>query len=224
MSVIVEQAIYEMELLSHHVPHGKHIVTGDIRKLSARLFREITDKTIDHVFALCEELLEEHSWGLGVIAFDWAYRVKAQYNEDTYEIFYGWLKNYVRGWGDCDDFCTHAFGELLRRDKSLFSKVKEWTKDEDFWVRRASAVILIPAILHDDYERIDPFMISDLLMSDQHDLVQKGYGWMLKCLSQVDIDTVTKYLIDNHAQMPRTAYRYALEKYDKETRKRLMSL
>ena len=47
---------------------------------------------------------------------------------------------------------------------------------------------------------------------------------MLKSFSQVDKDAVTNYLIDNHVQMPRTAYRYALEKYDKETRKELMSL
>ena len=224
MSLIVEQAIYEIRLLADNVPDGKHIVTGDIRKLSARLYREIKDKTIENVFYLCEELLEEHSWGLGVIAFDWAYRVKAQYSEDTYKIFYGWLKKYVHGWGDCDDFCTHAFGELLRRYKLLFSKVMAWTKDEDYWVRRASAVILIPAILHKDYEGINPLMISDLLMSDEHDLVQKGYGWMLKSLSQVDMETVTDYLIDNHTQMPRTAYRYALEKYDQETRTKLMSL
>ena len=224
MSLIVEQAIYEIRLLADNVPDGKHIVTGDIRKLSARLYREIKDKTIDNVFSLCEELLEEHSWRLGVIAFDWAYRVKGQYSEDTYEIFYGWLKKYVHGWGDCDDFCTHAFGELLRRYKSLFSKVMEWTKDEDYWVRRASAVILIPAILHKDYEGINPLMISDLLMSDEHDLVQKGYGWMLKSLSQVDMETVTNYLIDNHTQMPRTAYRYALEKYGQQTRTKLMSL
>lgn len=224
MSVIVEQAICEIKLLANNVPDGKHIVTGDIRKLSARLYRGIKDKTIDNVLSICNELLREHSWGLGVIAFDWAYRVKEQYSEDTYEVFYGWLKNYVRGWGDCDDFCTHAFGELLRRYKSLFSKVMAWTKDEDFWVRRASAVILIPAILHDDYEGIAPLIISDLLMADKHDLVQKGYGWMLKSLSQVDKESVTNYLIDNHTQMPRTAYRYALEKYDKETRKKLMSL
>lgn len=224
MSAIVEQAIYEIKLLADNIPSGKHIATGDIRKLSARLYRGIKNKPIDNVLSLCEELLEKHSWGLGVIAFDWAYRVKEQYNEDTYEVFYNWLKKYVRGWGDCDDFCTHAFGELLRRDKTLFSKIKEWTKDKDFWVRRASAVILIPTILHKDYEGIDPLLISDLLMSDEHDLVQKGYGWMLKSLSQVDIETVTNYLISNHTQMPRTAYRYALEKYDKETRKKLMSL
>lgn len=223
MNIIVSQAIEEISTLSN-TPNGKHIVTSDVRKLSAKLYKKVDDKSIDNVLALCDELLEQHRWALGVIAFDWAFRVKTQYNENTYDIFYGWLKKYVRGWGDCDDFCTHAFGELLRQDKSLFAKIIEWTKDEDFWVRRASAVILIPAILHRDYDGIEPFKISDALLLDEHDLVQKGYGWMLKCLSQVDVDAVKAYLIANHAQMPRTAYRYALEKFDKETRKELMML
>lgn len=224
MNIIVTHAMEEINTLAANAPSGKHIVTGDIRKLSAKLYRKIEDKTIENVMGLCEELLKQHSWALGVIAFDWAYRAKAQYNESTYDIFYGWLKKYVRGWGDCDDFCTHAFGELLRQDKSLFAKIVEWTKDEDFWMRRASAVILIPAILREDYEGIEPYKISDALMADEHDLVQKGYGWMLKCLSQVDMDSVKEYLIANHSQMPRTAYRYALEKFDKETRTELMKL
>lgn len=221
---IVLEAINEIKILSENAAEGQHIVTGDIRRLSARLYRNIDNKSIQNVLCLCEELLEEHSWALGVIAFDWAYRVREQYSETTYDTFYVWLKKYVRGWGDCDDFCTHAFGELLRRYKSVFQKVTEWTKDEDFWVRRAAAVILIPAILHNDYEGIYPLSISDSLMSDEHDLVQKGYGWMLKSLSQVDMETVKNYLILNHARMPRTAYRYALEKFDKETRKELMNL
>ena len=58
----------------------------------------------------------------------------------------------MRGWGDCDVF----------------------------WVRRASAVVLIPAILHNDYEGICPYQISDALLFDRHDLVQKGYGFMSK--------------------------------------------
>ena len=65
---------------------------------------EISDKDIRNVFALCDEFLEEHSWELGVIAFDWAFRMKGKYNEETYQVFYGWLKKYIRGWGDCDDF------------------------------------------------------------------------------------------------------------------------
>lgn len=101
---------------------------------------------------MCEELLKQHNWESGVIAFDWADRVKDQYNETTYSVFYDWLKKYVRGWGDCDDF----------------------------WVRRASAVVLMPAILHNDYEGICPYQISDALLFDRHDLVQKGYGFMSK--------------------------------------------
>lgn len=224
MNDIVKQAIYEIKQLAYNVPDGKHIVTGDIRKLSSKLYGKIQDKSLDNILDLCEELFHENNWALGVIAFDWAYRVRSLYDENTYTIFFQWLKKYVHGWGECDDFCTHAFGALLRKFKSLFFEVTEWTKDKDFWVRRASAVVLIPAILHNDFDWIDPLVISDSLMFDKHDLVQKGYGWMLKCLSKVDGERVINYLIDNRSRMSRTAFRYALEKFDKETRSRLMSL
>lgn len=224
MDEIVRQAIEEVKQLSDKVPQGKHIVTGDIRKLSGKLYRQIKDKTIANVLVLAEELLGEHSWALGVIAFDWAYRVKDQYTPDTYDIFYAWLKKYVRGWGDCDDFCTHAFGELLRQYKELFTKMSGWTKDEDFWVRRAAAVVLIPGILREDYRGINPYAVADALIYDSHDLVQKGYGWMLKSLSQIEPDAVREYLAANSMRMPRTAFRYAMEKFDKETKEKLMAL
>ncbi|MCH5271753.1 MAG: DNA alkylation repair protein [Lachnospiraceae bacterium] len=224
MNSIILKARNEINLLAKNVPQGKHIVTTDIRKLSGKLYRTLDNHNKEVVFALCEELLEQRNWESGVIAFDWAYRVRDQYNEDTYFVFYKWLKKYVRGWGDCDDFCTHAFGALIKSRKYLFGEVLKWTGDDDFWVRRASAVVLIPAILHNDYEGIRPFLISDALMFDQHDLVQKGYGWMLKSLSTVDYENVRNYLVDKHSLMPRTAFRYALEKFDEKTRKRLMEL
>ena len=224
MHKIVEEAIQKIKELEANTPYGKHIITGDVRKLSSTLFRQIEYKSIENVFILCEELLNEHSWALVVIAFDFAYRMKNYYNESTYEIFYRWLKDYVRGWGDCDDFCTHAFGELLRQNKSLFVKIMAWTDDRDFWVRRASAVILIPSIMKNDYIGIEPFTISDRLMSDAHDLVLKGYGWMLKCLSQINPSSAKEYLIKNCKIMPRVAYRYAIEKFDKETRNELLQM
>lgn len=224
MESIVRTAAAELARLAADVPEGKHVVTGDIRRLSAKLYRQAGVKDIDGVLDLCGELLDLHDWAAGVIAFDWAYRVKAQYTADTYHVFYRWLKEYVRGWGDCDDFCTHAFGELLRQRKELFQKVLEWTADGDFWVRRASAVVLIPSVMRDDYEGLEPYAIADSLLSDPHDLVQKGYGWMLKCLSQVDSAGVESYLAAHCRDMPRVAYRYALEKFDRETKAKLMAL
>ena len=224
MNTIAEEALRQVETLNAFVPKEGHLKTGEIRKISAKLYRTLPDKNLEAVFAQCEALLARRNWALGVIAFDWAYRVRKLYDENTYAVFYRWLEKYVRGWGDCDDFCTHAFGELLRQQKALFAKVLEWTSHPDFWVRRAAAVVLIPAILREDSRGIEPLKIADRLLKDSHDLVQKGYGWMLKCLSEVEPATVVRYLEEHHKEMPRTAFRYALEKTDQETRKRLMAL
>lgn len=117
---------------------------------------------------------------MGVIAFDFAYRVKKQYDSNTFSVFESRLIKYVRGWGDCDDFCTHAFGELIIQNTDLVQNIIAWTIREEFWMRRAAAVVLIPSIHHGKYKETNPIVISDLLMKDTEDLVRKGYGWMLE--------------------------------------------
>ena len=203
-------------------PSGSHLKTGDIRSLSARLYKEIKNEPIDFVLAVCERLLERRDWVSGVVAFDFAYRMKARYDEKTFEVFEGWLIRYVRGWGDCDDFCTHAFGELICQNTRLAEKTAAWVKRDEFWMRRAAAVVLIPSIKRDKYNETNPLTISDILMSDDHYLVLKGYGWMLKTLSVAEPEIVFDYLIKNKAAMPRVAYRYALEKFDADKRRELM--
>lgn len=68
MRSIVEHALGELDLLAESLPAGRHVVTGDIRRVSAKLYKELKDKSIDSILPLCEELLEEHNWSLGVIA------------------------------------------------------------------------------------------------------------------------------------------------------------
>ncbi|NMA73532.1 MAG: DNA alkylation repair protein [Bacteroidales bacterium] len=202
----------------------KSEVTGDIRKLSAKLYRSIGDKSKDAVFLICESLLEQRNWPMGVIAFDFAYRVKKQYDENMFSIFESWLSKYVRGWGDCDDFCTHSFGELIMQNTSLVHKIIPWTKRNEFWIRRASAVVLIPSIYYDKYKETNPTLISDLLMNDQENLVRKGYGWMLEVLSTKGPQLVYDYIVKDKGVMPRVAFRYALEKMDQERKVELMRL
>lgn len=196
--------------------------TGQVRSISSILYRKLNDKSIDNVLSICEHLLDEREWALGVIAYDWAFRVRKQYDQNTFFIFDRWLKKYVTGWGDCDDFCTHAFGELLSQNNELFTHILKWTLHPDFWVRRAAAVILIYPIKHNKYRTINPFIISDALMNDNHHLVLKGYGWMLKVLSEVESNKVYEYLLKNKNTMPRVSYRYALEKFDKALKLQLM--
>lgn len=200
------------------------VTTGDIRRLSAGLFREIGDKSAENVFRVCNELLEPQDWAMGVIAFDFAFRVRKQYSDDTFSLFEGWLERYVRGWGDCDDFCTHAFGELILQRPYLFPKIIPWTSRGEFWMRRASAVILIPAIYHGEYGSFDALGIADVLIRDEHPLVLKGCGWMLKVLSTKKPQLVSDYLAANCKDIPRVAFRYAIQKMDKEQKEYLMSL
>ncbi|WP_432666666.1 DNA alkylation repair protein [Wukongibacter baidiensis] len=215
---IVSEAMNRLENSSKE----NGLKTGKVRSISSTLYRTLEDKSIDNVLTICEDLLAQREWALGVIAYDWAYRVRKQYNHETFSIFESWLKKYVTGWGDCDDFCTHAFGELLSQNNDLFTHVLKWTDHPDFFVRRASAVILIYPIKHNKYQNIDPFLISDALMNDDHHLVLKGYGWMLKVLSQIEPDNVYQYLIMNKTNMPRVSFRYALEKFDKKLKSSLM--
>jgi 3-methyladenine DNA glycosylase AlkD len=95
------------------------------------------------------------------------------------------------------------------------STLKQWAKSKNRWMKRASAVsLIIPArkglFLNDVFE------IADTLLLDTDDMVQKGYGWMLKVASNMHEKEVFDYVMKHKSNMPRTALRYAIEKMPKE--------
>lgn len=101
------------------------------------------------------------------------------------------------------------------------SKLKEFAHSENRWKKRAAAVsLIIPArkgiFLNDIFE------IADILLMDNEDLVQKGYGWILKAASQANQQPVFDYVMSKKAVMPRTALRYAIEKMPDELKKQVM--
>lgn len=201
---------------------GKKQKTSDVRKLSSKVYKKIKNYSFESKLDICESLLEQRKWAMGVIAYDIAFKERKNYTPDTFDRFERWLFNYVRGWGDCDDFCTHAFGALLAKYNNLFNKILAWCDRPEFWIRRAAAVVLIYPIKKGMCKQLEPFEISDALMSDENDLVLKGYGWMLKvygCREPIELE---KYLSKNAKNMPRVSFRYALEKLDEETRRKLM--
>lgn len=66
------------------------------------------------------------------------------------------------------------------------------------------------------------FTISDRLLTDKDDMVQKGYGWMLKEASKLHQDEVYQYVLRHRRDMPRTALRYAIEKMPPELKSEAM--
>ena len=215
---VVDQVTSSIRSCSSKQPLTTHV----IRSISAKHYRLLSSHDIDDVLGLCEQLLQQNQHALKLIAFDWAYRVRSSYVLETFHVFEQWLLKYVHDWYDCDDFCTHAFGELLLQYPLLFHQIKPWITHERFAIRRAAAVVLIIPIKKKNIDVSYPLMIADALMFDDHYLVQKGYGWMLKILSQTHPQLVIDYLNKHKATMPRTAFRYACEKLEKSDRLKLM--
>lgn len=196
--------------------------TPIVRKISAKYFKKVKKLGKKEIFKLCEELLQLGYGEYRMIAFDWADRVKKDYRASDFSTFERWLKKYVSNWAACDVFCTRAFGRLLVQYPELIPKVKKWTNSKNRWLRRASAVILIPLVKDKKYLN-HAFQTADKLLMDSDDLVQKGYGWMLKVASDFHQKQVFDYVMGQKHRMPRTALRYAIEKMPKNLKQKAMS-
>jgi 3-methyladenine DNA glycosylase AlkD len=88
-------------------------------------------------------------------------------------------------------------------------------------MKRAAAVSLIIPAKHGQFLP-EIIRIADRLLLDKDDMVQKGYGWMLKEASEQHLDEVYQYVLKHRKDMPRTALRYAIEKMPPEMKAEAM--
>lgn len=212
-----------------------------VNKIAASLYQKHIKKlNKNEFFDICEEL-----WKSGYIeetftACTISYALHKQYEKKDFKIFESWLKKYVNNWASCDNLCNHTIAEIVEMYPELINELKKWTKSKNRWVKRGAAVtLIIPArkglFLNDIFE------IADALLTDEDDLVQKGYGWMLKAASEAGkagntIKTdkagrnvsggqkaVFDYIMKHKYKMPRTALRYAIEKMPPEMKNKAMA-
>ena len=192
-----------------------------VGRIAKNYFNEIESENKKIIFSLCEELLRSDYCEEAYIAAEWAYQVREAYSEDDFFIFEKWIKNYINNWAKCDTLCNHAVGSFIEKFPAYIENLKTWTASDNRWVRRAAAVTLIlPARKGNFLE--DIFEISDRLLKDRDDLVQKGYGWMLKEASKTHRQEVFEYVMRNKKDMPRTSLRYAIEKLPTDLRAKAM--
>lgn len=193
------------------------VKTATVNKIAKQTFKEIKDLPKEEIFDLCEQLLKSGMMEESFIACNWSYQMNKQFAADDFFIFERWVKKYVSNWATCDTLCNHTVGTLVEMYPGCLEKVKKWTRSENRWVRRAAAVTLIIPAKKGLFSK-DIFEIADILLLDTDDLVQKGYGWMLKSLCQNFEEDVYQYVLSKRKIMPRTALRYAIEKMPPEKR------
>jgi 3-methyladenine DNA glycosylase AlkD len=198
------------------------IRSATVIRIGKDYFKTITDKSKSHIFSLSEELWKSGIMEESFIACNWSHYVQKSYEPSDFETFGKWANNYLDNWASCDTLCNHTVGTFIEMYPEYLSGLKKWAKSQNRWVKRASAVsLIVPArkgkFLHDIFE------IADILHSDKDDMVQKGYGWMLKAASQAHQEDVLNYVMSKKATMPRTSLRYAIEKMPAELKVRVMA-
>ena len=154
------------------------------------------------------------------VAFEWAGKLDRQYTQKDFARFERWLKRYVDNWGACDHLCG-ILGKLITKFPDLSARRKKWTSSSNLWLRRASAVALIEPIRQGRLLE-DVFETAETLLKDEEDLVQKGYGWMLKVTGDYFFEYARDFVMKHKHDMQRTALRYAIEKWPLARRREAM--
>ncbi len=189
--------------------------SADTGRISKEHYKTIEDKSKPNIFALSGELWKSGYMEELFVACNWSYNVHKQYETSDFDVFESWVNNYVGNWASCDTLCNHTVGTFVEMYSKYLSGLKKWATSSNRWVKRASAVsLIVPA--RNGMFLSDIFEIADILHSDKDDMVQKGYGWMLKAASQAHQQEVFKYVMKKKATMPRTSLRYAIEKMPSE--------
>jgi 3-methyladenine DNA glycosylase AlkD len=138
-----------------------------------------------------------------------------------------WLaSDFSANWATTDGMCGVIIGPLLVKHPELMGRMRTWARHRNMWVRRASIVGLLPAIRRGDTDAaVDlVYEIARLLHPDPNDLIHKAVGWALREAGKIDPDRLERYLQTNVAMIPRTTFRYAIERFELKKRARMLSI
>lgn len=163
------------------------------------------------ILSLCDSLWQSGLMEETFVACMWSEKLAGKFLGEDFKVLERWVHKYVNNWASCDTLCNHTVGDFIQKYPAFIADLKKWAKSENRWVKRASAVsLIIPARKGKFLD--DIFEIATILLIDKDDMVQKGYGWMLKEASKPNQKEVFDFVIRHREVMPRTALRYAIEK------------
>ncbi len=186
------------------------IKTATVTRIAKKYWKEIQFRDKQEVFSLCEELYQSGYCEEAFIVSDWVPNLKDRFGPEDLAVFRHWIETYISNWAECDGFCNHSVGDFIVKFPESIAELKCWARSGNRWLRRAAAVSLIIPAKRGKYLD-DVFEIADLLLTDEDDMVRKGYGWLLKEASRNHQEEVFDYVMQNRNEMPRTSLRYAIE-------------
>ncbi len=181
----------------------------ELRKL-AKEYQEITVKEVKQL--LRSAIHEERLLALFMLVRKYSKGNETE-KKRIYELY---LKNtqFINNWDLVDGSAHHIIGAFLV-DKSK-EPLYRLAKSKNLWERRISIMSTFYFIKHDKYA--ETLKISEILLTDEQDLIHKAVGWMLREIGKRHMPTEEKFLRKHYKRMPRTMLRYAIEKFPEDKR------
>lgn len=131
-------------------------------------------------------------------------------------VFDAYLANtaYINNWDLVDSSAHKIMGAyLLDRPRQL---LYDLAVSELLWERRIAIIATFWFIK--DGDLIDALKLAEILVNDDHDLMHKAVGWVLREVGKKDLPAMEDFLMRHYQTMPRTMLRYAIEKLPESRR------
>jgi 3-methyladenine DNA glycosylase AlkD len=200
--------------------HGWY--AADLRRASVRFRREVKKErglaflveVADHLFS--GSVLEEK-----VAAVFLLEKLDPEFSDREFELFESWLDR-VSSWADHDGLVHYLIAPMVASKRERAKAAFRWAKSPNRWRRRAACVALIRGA------RAKMFFpeiakLSNSLLSDEDDMVQKGLGWLLRETAKFDAKRTVPYLMKIRRRAPRLVLRTACETLPLATRKQILA-
>lgn len=131
-----------------------------------------------------------------------------------YEVYRSHLR-WINNWDLVDGSASYIVGGYLANRSR--TPLVQLARSPNLWRRRVAVMATLHFIQHGEFD--DTLKLADVLLHDEHDLIHKAVGWMLREVGNRDRQTETMFLDTRYHTMPRTMLRYAIEKFPDRLRK-----
>jgi 3-methyladenine DNA glycosylase AlkD len=128
---------------------------------------------------------------------------------------------HVNNW-DLVDVSAPIIGDFLINQSDHIKLLEKLARSKNLWQRR-TAMVFTFAFLRKGITG-PTVIIAEILLEDDHDLIHKATGWMLREMGKVDPRLLRSFLSENAPEMPRTALRYSIERLPESERKRWLAI
>lgn len=208
---------------SHEAVHFFGVSAPVLRQIERALSQEVKGHwTVAEAAACCELLLKDKRQEARVVGMLLLAHYHKTFEPELLDQLETWLaKDYCNNWALVDTLAPVVIAPLLRRFPELLPRVEAWTQAQNLWLRRASLVALIPLARKGEHLDV-AYANVERLFGDTEDLIHKATGWLLREAGKADQPRLKAFLLQHGVRLPRTALRYAIERFSEKERKQLL--